>query len=214
MPSADDGADVPSPIDFLRPADAKEWAATALLKGPWREEFFRAFAAELESLRDVAGAAVLELGSGPGFLARRILASLPHVAYTALDFSPAMHALARQHLGALAARVHFLVRDFRPPGWAADLPPCHAVVTLQAVHELRHKRHAVGFYTAARTRLFPGGVLLTCDHFRGPGGKSDLALFMTLPEHEQALRAAGFSTVREIRRQGSLVLYRAVVKGP
>src|SRR5262245_59061112 len=108
--------DVPSPIDLRDPTDAKQWAATAMAKRPWREAFFRAFVAELEGLLPVRGA-ILELGSGPGFLARRILESHPQIDYTALDFSPAMHALAQQHLGPLAARARLVVADFKRSGW-------------------------------------------------------------------------------------------------
>src|SRR5215831_13680148 len=38
---------------------------------------------------------VLKLGSGPGFLARYILETIPNTEYTMLDFSQAMHDLAR-----------------------------------------------------------------------------------------------------------------------
>jgi SAM-dependent methyltransferase len=169
MQQSDDRADVPSPIDLRDPIDASQWAETALAKRPWREAFLRAFVAELEGLRPVGGA-ILELGSGPGFLARRILESLPQVDYTALDFSSAMHALAQQRLGSLATRARFVVADFRSAGWTMGLSKYHAVVTLQAVHELRHKRRAVGLYQAVRHLLLPGGIFLVCDHVCGEGG--------------------------------------------
>jgi SAM-dependent methyltransferase len=204
----DDLADVPSPIDFRSPTEAEQWAATAMAKRPWREEFFRLFATELEGLR-FAGGAVLELGSGPGFLAHRILESLPQVDYTALDFSPAMHALAEQRLGALARRVRFVESDFTKPGWHAGLSKYDAVVTLQAVHELRHKRHAVSFYEAVGSLLLPGGVFLVCDHVCGEPGATNTSLYMSLAEHRQALHDGGFVSAHEVRREGSLVLYRA-----
>src|SRR5713226_2083118 len=82
--------DVVSPIDFRTMADAREWATTAMEKRPWREEFFQCFVTQLRALR-LDQPSVLELGSGPGFLAQRILDSMPGVQYTMLDFSPAMH---------------------------------------------------------------------------------------------------------------------------
>jgi SAM-dependent methyltransferase len=181
-----------------------------MAKRPCRQAFFRAFVAELEGLSS-GGAAILELGSGPGDLAGRILESLPLVDYTALDFSAAMHALAKQRLGVLAARGRFLEADFRKPNWTAGLAVYDAVITLQAVHELRHKRHAVALYRAVRPLLLPGGVFLVCDHFCGEGGMTDASLFMSLNEHEHTLRAAGFS-VQEVHREGGLVLYRARVE--
>jgi SAM-dependent methyltransferase len=203
-------ADVPSPIDFLSATDAEAWASAAMGKRPYREELFRRLVGELSRLRSVPSH-VLEIGSGPGFLAQRILAALPLVEYTALDFSPAMHVLARRRLQSLGARARFVEADFRVPDWSAGLKKYEAVVTLQAVHELRHKRHAVHLYRAVRERLLPGGVFLMCDHFHGDGGLPDAALYMTPEEHEQALRDAGFATPTMIHRHGSLVLYRAEV---
>jgi SAM-dependent methyltransferase len=208
MQQRDELADVASPIDFRHPADAEHWAATAMAKRPWRKVFFQTFVAELEGL-DRVGGSILELGSGPGFLARQILEALPHVDYTALDFSGAMHALARQRLGTLAARVRFVEADFKRPGWIDGLWEYDAMVTLQAVHELRHKRHAVDLYKAIRSLLRPGGAFLVCDHVCGEGVTTNTALYMSLDEHREALRLAGFAAVREVRREGGLVLYRA-----
>jgi SAM-dependent methyltransferase len=210
--SSDSPADVPSPIDFQLPAEAAEWAATAMVKRPWRESFFRSFVAELESLISAEGR-ILELGSGPGFLARQILESLPQVSYTALDFSAAMHALAKERLGPLAPRVRFLEADFKAPEWATGLPSYDAVVTIQAVHELRHKRHAAALYRAVGRVLRPGGVFLVCDHVCGEGAVLNPSLYMSLDEHRQALRDAGFSA-EEVRHEQGMVLYRARVEGP
>jgi SAM-dependent methyltransferase len=208
--SPDPSADVPSPIDFRNPADAEEWAATAMAKRPWREGFFSTFVAELDRPCSVGGR-VLELGSGPGFLARRVLQSLPLVDYTALDFSPAMHSLAARRLGAVAERVRFVERDFREPGWTTGLAQYDAVVTLQAVHELRHKRHAVALYRSVLPLLARGGLFLMCDHIYGEGRMTDASLYMSLLEHENALQQAGFGRVQQARREGGLVLYRAQV---
>ena len=54
--------DVPSPIDLRQMTDAREWADEAMVKRPWRTEFFAEFAEQL-----AAGSAlrVLELGCGP-----------------------------------------------------------------------------------------------------------------------------------------------------
>jgi len=66
-------------------------------KRPWRAVFFQRFVQELQSL-DVRPLQILELGSGPGFLARCILDAIPSAEYAMLGFSPAIHHLARQHL--------------------------------------------------------------------------------------------------------------------
>jgi SAM-dependent methyltransferase len=205
-------ADIPSPIDLCDPAQARDWANTAMVKRSWRKEFFGAILEEIRG-RIVADVSVLELGSGPGFFARRLLTATPAVRYTALDFSPAMHTLAREQLGELAGRVQFIERDFKHPGWSAGLPVFDAVVAVQCVHELRHKRHALALYRAVRELLGSKGIFLMCDHYAGGDGMDDRELYMTPQEHEAALSAAGFSQVRMLLKKGGLILFRAAA-GP
>jgi len=200
--------DVPSPIDLRNPKDAAEWESTAMEKRPWRPEFFDAFA---EQIGLVAGhAEVLELGSGPGFLAAHILGKLPQSRLHLLDFSDAMHALARARLGSRADLVHFIVRSFREPSWPAGLGTYDYVVTNQAVHELRHKRYALEFHRAVRSLLRPNGAYLVCDHYAGDDGMKNQELYMTVEEQRAALHDAGYVTVDQLLYKGGLVLHRAV----
>ena len=85
--------DDPSPIDLRLMSDALEWERTAMEKRPCRMEFFTTFAEELRQLKPPVSR-VLELGSGPGFLACHLLKALPNVHMVLLDFSAAMHELA------------------------------------------------------------------------------------------------------------------------
>lgn len=202
-------SDVPSPIDLRLMADAREWAATAMSKRPSRTEFFKHFASAIESAA-VPVTQILELGSGPGFLAQHLLRALPSVAYVALDFSLAMHELASERLGSLSSRVRFVQRNFREPGWPLGLGQFECVVTLQAVHELRHKHHAKNLHTQVRQLLAPGGVYLVCDHFFGDGGMKNDQLYMTVAEQRAALFSAGFSTAEQLLLKESLVLHRVV----
>jgi ubiquinone/menaquinone biosynthesis C-methylase UbiE len=82
-----------------------------------------------------AAARVLELGSGPGFLASKVLSKVSGLHMTLLDFSEAMHALARQRLGAMIDRVEFLVRSFKNPDWVQGLDRFDAMITNQAVQQ-------------------------------------------------------------------------------
>jgi SAM-dependent methyltransferase len=200
--------DIPSPIDLRLMPDALEWARTATEKRPYREEIFADFAKELCSI-EPAVRRVLELGSGPGFLAEHLLRALPAVSLVLLDFSPAMHQLARERLVTQRGRLEWVERSFRAPGWDEGLGTFQAIVTNQAVHELRHKRHAAGLHREAKALLEPGGAYLVCDHFVGEGGVTNDQLFMSVEEQQEALRAAGFGTVRLVARRGSLVLHHA-----
>lgn len=196
--------DIPSPIDLREMREAVDWESTATSKRPWRAEFFEAISAS------VAGAQrVLELGSGPGFLAEHLLRRHAALDLVLLDFSGAMHELARQRLGPLSARAQFVERDFKSDTWAAGLGKFDAVVTNQAVHELRHKAHAPALHRQVRLLLRPSAPYLVSDHFAGEGGMSNGELFMTVEEQRAALQAAGFAKVEELLRKGGMVLHRA-----
>src|SRR5688500_15229823 len=95
--------DVPSPIDLRDPRDAREWERTAQER-PGRAEIYQASGRELLALGK-CDLTILELGSGPGFLAACLLDTLPAVRLTLLDFSAPMHILARARLGPCATRV-------------------------------------------------------------------------------------------------------------
>ncbi len=197
--------DVPSPIDLRLMSDARPWAAAALGKRPVRPEFFDAFAREI----GVDGARVLELGSGPGFLAEHLLRAWPALDYTALDFSPAMHELAAERLGERAARVRFVERSFREADWVDGLGSFDAIVTHQAVHEVRHKDHVPALHAQARSLLAAGGKYLVCDHYLGGDGLSNDQLYMTVEQQREALLGAGFASVEAVLVKGGLVLHRA-----
>ncbi len=195
--------DVPTSIDLRDPAQARQWADDTPRKRPWRTGFFAEFCTALvgKQLR------ILELGSGPGHLAREILTRCDIVEYVALDFSEAMHDLAREHLGEFASRITFVTRDFRTPDWTAGFSALDAIVTMQAVHETRHKRRALPLLAEARTLLRSGGQLLYCDHYFEDGKKPGLMLDRA--EQPEVLRDAGFSRVELLRDEGGMALYGA-----
>jgi len=198
--------DVPSPMDLRCMEDARLWAESAMSKRPWRTEFFAAFAGVIGNASAVR---VLELGAGPGFLAEHLLRANAALRYVALDFSHAMHELAAQRLDELAGRVQFVERSFREADWPDGLGQFEFVVTNQAVHELRHKRHASVLHAQVKHALQPGGAYLVCDHFFGEGGMSNDQLYMSVAEQRQALLSAGFGSVKQVMLKGGLVLHHA-----
>jgi SAM-dependent methyltransferase len=200
--------DVPSPVDLRNDDDAREWEAAALQRRPSRPRFFDLMAAAIQALQPPA-AQVLDLGSGPGFLACHLLARLPQIHMTLLDFSTVMHALARSRLGQAAQRVDFHEADFSRADWTNGLQGFDAVVTQQAVHETRHKRHAATLHAQVRSVLRPGGIYLVCDHFAGSGGAGNDQLFMSVEEHRRALEIAGFANVRLRLQTDGMVLHHA-----
>lgn len=201
--------DIPSPIDLRLMSDAQIWESLAMEVRPWRTEFFAAFAKEIKQ-HEPKVQRILELGSGPGFLAQHLLSALTDLHYVMLDFSPAMHSLAQARLGDLAQGAEFVQRDFKSEDWTNGLGQFDAIVTMQAVHELRHKRHAAQLHAQARSLLMPNtGIYLVCDHFAGEGGMSNDQLYMSVEEQVDALRSAGFTQVNQVLLTGGMVLHCA-----
>lgn len=199
--------DVASPIDFHDRADAREWESTAEHR-PGRAQILDRITDEVARVATDA-TRLLELGSGPGFLAKRLLERVPHLDYTALDFSDAMHDLARQRLGQAARQVTFLQRSLKNDYWSDGLGSVDIVVTNQAVHELRHKRHAPRLHRQVFAVLKPGGSYLVADHFSDPGGLTNTELYMTRDEQQAAISNAGFSQVDRLAVAGTIVLHTA-----
>lgn len=200
--------DVPSPIDLRLMSDAREWELSAMSKRPWRMEFISRFANEIAVTTPMVSR-VLELGSGPGFLAKHILETLNTISYVLLDFSPAMHELANARLGKLVKRAEFIERSFKQADWFEHLGQFNCVVTLQAIHELRHKRHACELHTQVRQVLAVNGIYIVCDHYAVEGGMKNNQLYMTIEEQKAALLTAGFSRVEQLMLKRGLVMHRA-----
>ena len=207
MPPADPTVDA---VNAGRWEDgAAHWAETADARYPARGAFWDTFTRELAGVfgRPVR---ILELGSGPGFLAERILRAGAASAYTLVDISPAMHDLARARLAAHGDRLVFVTANYGRPGWDDGLGAFDAVVSLQAVHEVRRKDRVAPLYAALRPRLEPGGLALICDRYLTAEHPGDETLHMTRAEHEAALREGGFSDVRMLHAAAELAMFRAV----
>lgn len=201
--NGDEEEDLPIRVDFRDPATARTWIEETRIKRPYRPRFFAAFCAAVASRSKLR---ILELGSGPGQLARELLVHCDVHTYVALDFSTAMHAIAAEHLGELASRVAFVTRDFREPTWPHDLGTFDAIVTLQAAHETRHKRHLVPLLERARTLLTPGGMLLYADHYLTPETKLP-ALAPARADQPLALGRAGYVDVQLHYEEGNMALW-------
>lgn len=129
--------------------------------------FVEMFSARVGSLPE--GAAVLDLGCGPGDIALRIARAHPGVQVHGLDGSAAMLAFGHRALEAepgLAGRVRFL--QGLVPG--ADLPKARyeAVVSNSLLH---HLHDPTGLWRTVRDRAQPGAAVLVMDLMR-PASKA------------------------------------------
>jgi SAM-dependent methyltransferase len=203
------GADIPYGEDFHDPVAAQAWAHSASVKRPHRREFFDAFLAELDGLPRCER--ILELGSGPGFLAGHILANASGPSeYTLLDFSDPMLEQSRERLLQFTDRTRFVKADFRKDDWVRNVSGTFdAIVTMQAVHELRHKRYAHRLFQQLGPLLTDSGILLFCDHHPGADPPSwKAALYMSLEEQQIALLLAGFWDVTPCLVEHDMALLR------
>jgi SAM-dependent methyltransferase len=189
---ANDG-DILTTVDLKDATTARRWAEQSALGKPWRPRFREAFSQVLAKMSP-SPRRILELGSGPGLLARRVLQEVAVDEYVLFDFSEPMMEMARETLGE-RADVTWALGDFKAPNWAQQLRgPFDAVISMQAIHEIRHKRHVPWLYAQVRTLLRPGGVLLVSDAEPTPERPLEIHLLAsTQREQEFAMLWAGFS---------------------
>jgi SAM-dependent methyltransferase len=201
----DPQADVPPGVDFLDAEQVRAWVSACETDKPWRDPVRRRFADQVRALPP--GANVLELGSGPGYLAQSVLESCPNLeSYTLLDFSEHMLALSRERLARFEA-ARFVKADFKSADWRQDCsPPYAAVLAMQAVHEVRHKRHVPGLYRQIRDLLEPHGLLAVCDGTPRDGSVLwQVSLCMTVDEQLDAFAWAGFTQMKVEEEIGAMI---------
>jgi SAM-dependent methyltransferase len=201
----DPDVDIPYGEDLQSPRGAAAWADAADHKRPARIPIRQAIVERLQTLSE--GARVLELGSGPGYLAEQVLSRCPRLGvYTLFDFSEPMIAMSRVRTAAFPA-ARFVIGDFRDSDWTADVPgPWDAVVSMQAVHEVRHKRHVPALYREIFGILRPSGMFVVSDRTPEDDSPRSTALFMTAAEQLDAMRGAGFVEVRHITSGDAIAL--------
>ena len=193
------------PHDYFNERYVRQWTNLANLERPFRTEFFDAFAAELRTL---SSPRVLDLGSGPGFLAEHVLSTCDIGQYHLFDFSPYMLAGSRARLVNFSDRVGFHDGNFLRDGWWQKLPaPFDAIVSLQAVHEVRDANRIPQLYRELRSVLRDGGIALIADEVNTGDRKQKHLL--SVHGHGEALSNAGFSLFRQVYAAGDLVMFSA-----
>ena len=202
--------EVPSDHDFFDPAYVKRWADSISQYRPERRQLFKEFAAEIMRIGKLE-VSVFELGCGPGFLAEALLQHCPIVRYTLVDFSPQMLELSRSRLAKFKDKTVFMQLDFKKDDWTAAISAgFDLVVSLQAVHELRHASRIPRLYSQLSSLLVPGGTILICDHVNSSLPSSHRAAhFMTVAEHLSTFEKVGFINGREICPAADLSLMAA-----
>lgn len=187
--------EVASPIDLRNPEDAAQWASEVNMKRPWRYDFFDYYAELIQQQKAVE---ILEIGAGPGYLAKHLLERCSKIHYSAFDFSAAMHQLSKSKLiSSEWDRADYILGDFIQPDWADQLKQYDVVIIHQALHELRHKAYALNFHQVVKTKLLkPDASYLVCDHLYAEGAMTNNELYMSEQEHLDCLQQAGFTQIK------------------
>ncbi|MEM7401340.1 MAG: class I SAM-dependent methyltransferase [Pseudomonadota bacterium] len=199
--------EVPSPLDFRTENDAKAWASEATRNRPYRTKFFHLITKEL--MQHYQRPKILELGSGPGELANYIVTDIECTKYVAFDFSQAMHDLAIKQFPKLVEKVEFENGNFKAENWSKNLTGFDAVISMQAIHEIRHKFLTVKLFKQIKSCLADTAIFLYCDHYFGESGLEIVDLYMTDEEKKQTLELAGFNNIRCLHKEGTLSLWKA-----
>ena len=193
------------PHDYFNESYVRDWAGVANSRRPFRAEFFDAFALEVAALSEPR---VLDLGSGPGFLAETILTRCAVASYHLFDFSPHMLDLSRARLAAFGERTCFHQGSFLDDGWWQSLPgPFDVVVSLQAVHEVRDAARIPQLYGELGLLLREGGMVIIADQVNSTEKTEEH--FLTVSEHESALNESGLLNFRQVHAAGDLVMFAA-----
>ena len=176
----------------------REWAGRFAPTEP-RLQLFDMILAQVESLTK-SDAHVVELGTGPGYMARHILERNDSISYEALDFSEAFLDIARQTLGELASRVVFTKADLMDQSWPSRLSTSpDAIVSTWALHDLGGQQAVADVYSRCFETLSEGGVLVNGDFIKPDGTMWEYeAGRFEISRHLELLQAAGFKDPKSI----------------
>jgi SAM-dependent methyltransferase len=138
---------------------------------------------------------VLELGLGPGYMARHILERDQALQYEGLDFSTAFFDVAKRTLGDLASQTTFTQADLLDQSWPTSLSRRpDAIVSTWALHDLGSQQAVADVYARCCEILPKGGVLVNGDFIKPDGTAWDYeAGRFEVTRHLELLRQAGFA---------------------
>lgn len=185
---------------FHDPDYAEAWSSR-FLPTPGRAALFDTILRTLRAL-DLPAPRLLELGTGPGHFAERLLAAFPDLAYEGLDFSAPMLRLAAARLRPFGDRAALLQADLLGEAWGARVRrPLGAIASTWALHDLGHEDRTFGVYRACRALLPAGGALLNGDFVKPEGTRHAYeAGRFPVQRHLELLAAAGFREARCLGR--------------
>src|SRR5215475_7764123 len=162
------------------------------------------------SALDLPNAHVVELGLGPGYMARHILERNSSISYEGLDFSEVFFDVARKTIGSYMPRVKLTRADLMDQAWPRSLSQRPAaIISTWALHDLGGQEAVANVYARCYEVLPKGGVLINGDFIK-PDGTSWIYEpgRLEVDRHLDHLRRAGF------RNPQSLALFEHNLDNP
>ena len=138
---------------------------------------------------------VLELGIGPGYMARHVLERNQTISYEGLDFSDVFFDVARETVGDLMYRVTLTKANLMDQTWPKTLSTTPgAIVSTWALHDLGSQQAVADVYARCFETLPKGGLLVNGDFIKPDGTAWDYEPGrFEIERHFELLRNAGFS---------------------
>ncbi len=143
---------------------------------------------------------VLELGIGPGYMARHILERNQTVTYEGLDFSEVFFEIARETVGDMLHRVTLTKADLMNQSWPRYLSKRPgAIISTWALHDLGGQQAVADVYARCYETLPVGGVLVNGDFIKPDGTTWDYEPGrFEISRHLELLRKSGFSDPKSL----------------
>ena len=184
-----------------------EFHDAAFVRG-WADRFvptaprLRLFDLILQQIRqpNVPNAHVVELGIGPGYMARYILQREQTISYEGVDFSEAFFEVAKETIADLMHRVTLTKADLMEQTWPQRLSRTPgAIISTWALHDLGGQQAVADVYARCREVLPLGGVLVNGDFIKpyGTTWEFEPGRF-EIDRHFELLRQAGFAEAKSL----------------
>ncbi len=164
---------------------------------PERLRLFELITSQLKGAIPSDGS-IVELGIGPGYLAKYLLVRMPRASYCGIDFSLPMLEIAQERLKRFSSRVTYMQADLVEEAWEEKVSePVHAIVSTWALHDLGSPKNINTVYERSNSALVKSGILINGDFIKPTdalqefeGGRFYVA------KHLELLASAGFSNAR------------------
>ncbi len=187
---------------------AKRWENSIIENGFYREHFFQQIVKEMSILSD-GPLSILEVGSGPGHLAERVMKSIKVEKYALFDLSESMNYIASQRLKNYQDVLEVNIGNFLNSKDYDNFTNVDVVVCMQTIHEAGDKKLAADIYECISKTLKPGGCFLVCDFIYDETSMNNSTMYMTASEQKELLLSSGFKSPALVSLDNGLTLYKA-----